>query len=194
MLELDLKTTALVLIDLQKGILPVAQVHPASQLLQHAAALSVRFRAAGAPVVRVRVGWSADAGDVLGQAVDQPPAMPPGGLPANWLDFPDDLPTAPTDILITKRQWNAFFGTELDLQLRRRGIATLVLAGIATHVGVEGTARAGWELGYALVFAEDAISAQHEVQHRFSFEHILPRLGRVHDTATILAALTAGAG
>ena len=67
--------------------------------------------------------------------------------------FPE--PPAPTDLVITKRQWGAFHGTELDLQLRRRGIRCIVLGGIATNIGVESTARAALELGYELVIAED---------------------------------------
>ncbi|MFX8086630.1 isochorismatase family protein, partial [Acinetobacter baumannii] len=94
----------------------------------------------------------------------------------------------PTDIQITKRQWGAFYGTELDLQLRRRGITTIVLGGISTHVGVESTARAAWEHGYALVLAEDAMSSNDAALHRSSVENVFPRLGRVRSTETILAA------
>ncbi|HEY9102601.1 hydrolase [Chitinimonas sp.] len=189
MLTLDPKTTALVLIDLQQGILPYAGTHSADTVLQNANRLSQRFRELGAPVVLVRVGWSADFGDSLKQPVDQAPPLPPGGLPANWLDSPPTLLHAPSDVLIVKRQWNAFFGTELDLQLRRRGIRTIVLGGIVTGIGVEATARAGWELGYEQVLVEDLCSAPKPEHHRFSMENILPRLGRVRDTQTVLKAL-----
>ena len=189
MLMLDPKTTTLVLIDLQQGILPYAGVHSADTVLQNANRLSQRFRELGAPVVLVRVGWSADFGDSLKQPVDQAPPTPPGGLPANWLDFPETLRHTQSDLLIIKRQWNAFFGTELDLQLRRRGIHTIVLGGIVTGIGVESTARAGWELGYGQILVEDLCSAPKPEHHRFSFEHILPRLGRVRDTDAVLAAL-----
>ena len=99
-------------------------------------------------------------------------------------------PEARSDILITKRQWGAFYGTELDLQLRRRGITQIVLGGISTNIGVESTARAAWEHGYAVVFAEDAMSAQNAEQHRFAVETIFPRLGRVRSTAQVLDALS----
>ncbi|MFP3891797.1 hydrolase [uncultured Ralstonia sp.] len=189
---LSAKTTALVLIDLQRGILPFAQgPHSAEQVLGASARLAKRFRALGAPVVLVRVGWSADFADAPRQPVDRPAPTPPGGMPAGALDQPAELEVAPTDLQILKRQWGAFYGTELDLQLRRRGITTLVLGGISTHVGVESTARAAWEHGYALVLAEDAMSAPDAAQHRFSVENILPRLGRVRSTDTILAALAA---
>ncbi len=188
--KLDPRTTALVLIDLQQGILPFAGgPHSPDQVLAHGAALAARFRALNAPVVLVRVGWAADFADAPKQPVDRPSALPPGGLPANWWDLPEELATVPGDILVTKRQWGAFYGTDLDLQLRRRGISTLVLGGISTNIGVESTARAAWEHGYALVLAEDAMSAASAEQHRFSVEHILPRLGRVRQTAEILAAL-----
>ena len=188
--KLDPRTTALVLIDLQQGILPFAQgPYTGAQVLTQAAALAARFRAAGAPVVQVRVGFAPDFADALKQPVDRPSPLPPGGLPANWWEIPDELATVPSDILVTKRQWGAFYGTELDLQLRRRGISTLVLAGISTNIGVESTARAAWEQSYALVLVEDAMSSHSTEAHCFAVEQIFPRLGRVRATADILKML-----
>src|SRR6202041_3655075 len=85
----------------------------------------------------------------------------------------------PSDIRITKRQWGAFYGTELDLQLRRRGVTTVVIGGIATNMGVESTARAAHEHGYAVVLADDATAGFSAEIHAFAFEHIFPHLGRV---------------
>jgi nicotinamidase-related amidase len=190
MLKLDAQTTALVLIDLQNGILPYAGgPHSAESVVAHGAQLAARFRSLGAPVILVRVGWSDTFADALKQPVDRPTPSPAGGLPANWWEFPESLAVSVSDILVTKRQWGAFYGTELDLQLRRRGIKTLVLGGIATNIGVESTARAGWEHGYELVIAEDLCSAQNTDMHRFAFDNIFPRLARVRSTGEILAAL-----
>ncbi|MFL6698437.1 MAG: hydrolase [Vitreoscilla sp.] len=187
-LILDPATTALVLIDLQQGILPYAKApYDAAAVLANAVPLVEAFRKAKAPLVRVKVGYSADGGDVLKSQVDAP--NPPGAPPANWLDDPRELPLQPGDIAIVKRQWGAFYGTELDLQLRRRGIKTIVLAGIATSIGVESTARTAWELGYDIVFAEDATSGPDAGTHANSFEKIFPRIGRVRRTADVLAAL-----
>jgi nicotinamidase-related amidase len=188
LLNLDPATTALVLIDLQQGILPYAKApRDAAAVLARAVPLVAAFRQVKSPVVRVKVGWSADGGDALKATVDAP--NPPGGLPADWLTDPAELPTQPGDIAIVKRQWGAFHGTELDLQLRRRGIRTIVLAGIATSIGVESTARFAWELGYDIVFAEDATSGPDAAMHANSFEKVFPRLGRVRATADVLAAL-----
>jgi len=187
-LELDPATTALVLIDLQQGILPYAKApHDGAAVLARAAPLAAAFRAAKSPVVRVKVGFSADGGDALKAIVDAP--NPPGAPPANWLADCPELPWQPGDIAILKRQWGAFHGTELDLQLRRRGIKTIVLAGIATSIGVESTARFAWELGYDIVFAEDATSGPDAAMHANSFEKVFPRLGRVRKTADVLAAI-----
>ena len=190
MQKLDPRTTALVLIDLQQGILGFAKgPRTGESVLEASAKLARQFRKQGSPVVLVRVGWHDDFGDALKQSVDQPSAMPPGGLPKNWWDFPEALEVSDSDLLITKRQWNAFYGTELDLQLRRRGIKTIVLAGISTNIGVESTARAGYELGYALVLAEDAMSSGATEQHEASVNYIFPRLGHVRPTEDVLAAL-----
>ena len=127
MLELDPKTTALVLIDLQKGIMRhELKPYPADRVTKAGSTLADTFRKAGAPVVLVNVGFAKDFKDALRQPVDQPFAAPPGGFPENFSELIDGL-AKPGDILVTKRQWGAFHGTELDLQLRRRGIQTIVL-------------------------------------------------------------------
>jgi nicotinamidase-related amidase len=95
------------------------------------------------------------------------------------------------DITITKRQWGAFYGTPLDMQLRRRGTKTIVIAGIATNFGVESTARDAFERGYALVFVEDAMAGLSEGAHAFAISTIFPRLGRVRSTEDILNAIRA---
>jgi nicotinamidase-related amidase len=110
-------------------------------------------------------------------------------LPSNWWDFPAELAVHESDIKITKRQWGAFHGTELDLQLRRRGIETIVLGGISTNIGVESTARAAYEHGYSLVFVEDAMSCAALEQHQASLNYIFPRLGLVRQSGEVLEAL-----
>src|SRR5476649_2785796 len=187
--KLDPQTTALVLIDLQQGILGFAKApRPAESVLTASAKLAKRFREVGAPVVLVRVGWSSDFGDALKQPVDQPVAHA-GSLPDDWWDFPDELAVDERDIKITKRQWSAFYGTELDLQLRRRGIETIVLGGISTNIGVESTARAAHEHGYSLVLVEDAMSCAAPEHHDASLNYIFPRLGLVRQCVDVLEAL-----
>lgn len=188
MLELNVKTTALVVIDLQEGILPFAGgPHAASDVVERTARLAEKFRAHGAPVVMVRVGWSDDYAEALKQPVDaQAPAK---ALPANWWDYPPALGKCASDLEVTKRQWGAFYGTDLELQLRRRGVDTIVLCGIATNIGVESTARNAWELGFSLIVAEDACSAASAEQHHSSMTHIFPRIARVRRVDEIVQTL-----
>jgi nicotinamidase-related amidase len=117
------------------------------------------------------------------------PWTPPRDLPPDANEYVSSLPIQPSDHLITKRQWGAFYGTDLDLQLRRRGLTTIVLTGIATNFGVESTARDAFELGYEQIFVEDAMSALAAAQHEHTVTHIFPRMGRVRRTAEVLAAL-----
>jgi nicotinamidase-related amidase len=180
--QLNAKDTALVLIDLQKGVLAMPVVpHAAAAIYERSMLLAKRFRDAGAMVVRVRVSFSSDLADAPQLPVDQPTnysALPPG-----WDQFPDSPP--PSDLLIIKRQWGAFYGTELDLQLRRRGIGCIVLGGIATNIGVESTARSAAEQNYELVIPEDLCSCVSAERHAFSFKHILPRLARITSSEAI---------
>ncbi|MBS0055255.1 hydrolase [Yersinia sp. Marseille-Q3913] len=191
-MKLDAKTTALVLIDLQQGILPYAKgPYSAEQVIAINARLADKFRQLGAPVVLVRVGWSDSFAEALKQPVDQPSPAPEGGLPESWWRFPEQLAVSDQDIKVIKHQWGAFYGTDLDLQLRRRGIKTVVLAGIATNIGVESTARTAWELGYELVIAEDGCSTASAEMQQFAVNHIFPRISRVRSSTEILAALDA---
>jgi nicotinamidase-related amidase len=188
-MNLDPKTTALILIDLQRGIASRAtEPHSATDVIARAAQLAAAFRKAQAPVVLVNVSYSPDDGDRLKPPADQQPpiAMP---LPADFAELMPELGAAASDIRITKRQWGAFYGTELDLQLRRRGVRTIVIGGISTNFGVESTARDAWERNYALVFAEDATASFDGAAHAFAFENIFPRLGVRSSTADIIHAI-----
>jgi nicotinamidase-related amidase len=184
-MNLDPRTTALVMIDLQKWILgrPLLP-HSAAEVLERATELGGRFSRAGAAVVWVRVSWSPDFGDALRQPVDKPFEHPAGGFPADFASFPEGL-VEPSDFIITKRQWGAFYGTELDLQLRRRGVRTIVLGGVATNFGVESTARDAWERGYEVVIAEDATSTFSSEMHNFALQYILPRIAVISSSAAI---------
>jgi nicotinamidase-related amidase len=185
MIALNASSTALVLIDLQKGILGYSLVPITGQELSaRGHALAERFRTAGATVVLVNVDFAADGGDMLRQPVDEASPMPAGGFPAGWSEFPPGL-QQPGDIKITKRQWGAFHGTELDLQLRRRGIRTIVLGGVSTQIGVESTARQAYEHGYELLIVKDATTSSVSEGHEMSMKHILPRLARLATSGEI---------
>jgi nicotinamidase-related amidase len=183
------RDSALVLVDLQHGITAMPTVHDADLVVTRAAELAQAFRARAMPVARVRVAFAADGADAVRVPVDeQPPPMTVGPDFATWRP---ELGSSPRDIEITKRGWDAFFGTELDLQLRRRGVRCIVLAGIRTCIGVESTARTGFALNYAQVVATDAISDTSAEAHDNSVLRILPRLARLARSAEIIAALLA---
>jgi len=188
--QLDPSKTALVLIDLQRGIIAFpAEPRATAEVIANAVRLADSFRAAGAAVVLVHVAIGADGGDRLRAQVDEP--QPMRQLPTDFAEIVAELGPKEGDIVVTKRQWGAFYGTDLDLQLRRRGITTIVLGGIATNYGVESTARDGYERGYQLVLVEDAMSARSASDHAFAFDRIFPRIGRVCRTADVIAALGA---
>jgi nicotinamidase-related amidase len=180
MIALDPQSTALVLIDLQNGIL-ARQLAPISteDLVARGKALAARFRAARAPVVLVNVKPPLNAPE---RRVDEPTATAlPKVLPAGFADFPPGL-AEPGDLLITKSSWGAFFRTDLDPELRKRGVRTIVLGGVATHIGVDTTARQAWELGYELVIARDVTSSVAVEPHEATMRYIFPRIARVADS------------
>ncbi|GAA1375354.1 isochorismatase family protein [Catellatospora chokoriensis] len=161
-------TTALVLIDLMPRIvaLPV-EPHSGDDVLRRCTRLADAFRAVDRPVVLVRV----ERPDVTVQ--------PPGS------DLVEGL-AQPGDVVVVKRTIGAFQGTDLQEQLQRRGVTTLVLAGLVTTMGVESTARAAGDLGYDLEFVEDAMSGLATDEHEMAVHRTFPRLGRVRTTADYL--------
>jgi nicotinamidase-related amidase len=188
-MNLDPRTTALVLIDLQRGIVSrTTEPHASSDVVARAAKLAAAFRQKQATVVLVNVMYAADDGDRVKTPVDQlPPMSLP--LPDDFAELAPELDATAGDILITKHQWGAFYGTELDLQLRRRGVKTIVIGGISTNFGVESTARDAFERNYALVFAEDACASFNAAAHQFAYATIFPRLGVVGSSTEIIAAM-----
>ncbi|MFE3141779.1 isochorismatase family protein [Streptomyces scopuliridis] len=174
--------TALVVVDLQKGIVSRPTVpHPAAEVVARSAELAAAFRAKGLPVVFVRV---------TGGAPGRTEAQARGGQPAaDWADLVPGLGVQDSDIVVTKQQWGAFYGTDLDLQLRRRGVTQVVVTGVATSIGVESTARAAHEHGYHVTVAVDAVADMDEGAHRNSVEKIFPRLGETGTTEAIVKLL-----
>jgi nicotinamidase-related amidase len=185
MINLDPRTTALVLIDLQKSIVAMPlSPYSGNEVVSVCTGLAGNFRKVGARVVLVNVAFAKDFGDALRSPVDEPFSHPPGGLPEDWAELVDGL-AQPNDLRVTKHQWGAFYGTNLDVQLRRRGIKSIVLGGIATNFGVESTAEQAWERGYEVVIAKDATSSRSTEMYAFSIQSILPRISRITTAANI---------
>jgi nicotinamidase-related amidase len=185
-LSLDPRTTALVMIDLQHGIVsrPVAP-YSGAQVVANAKPLADALRARGGTVVWVRVLLN----DILAMPADAPTRTPDAPLaPAEASELVPETGAQPGDVIVSKRQWGAFYGTDLEQQLRRRGIDTIVIGGIATNFGVESTARAAFDLGFKLVFVEDATSGLNEEMHHFSFEKLFRHMGHVRSTQETIAA------
>jgi len=189
-LKLEPARTALLVIDLQRGIVAMPTGPRSSvEVVARAAQLAKALRAAGGTVILVRVTPSPDGKDSLRPITDAPAQAGGRALPPDWSEIVPELAPEATDIVITKRQWGAFYGTELDLQLRRRSIDTIVLCGISTSIGVESTARDAFERGYKQIFVEDAMAAREAAEHAHTVGTLFPRIGRVRSTQDVLAAL-----
>src|ERR1700689_2332137 len=171
MITLPAASTALILIDLQKGIVG-RQFAPYSfeAVPAKGKELGRLFRVAKAPVVLVNVAFAPDLSDALKAPVERPLGKAPaGGFPEDWSELADGLAEA-SDLKVTKRQWGAFYGTDLDLHLRRRGVTTVVIGGGGTNMGVGSTPRAAHEQGYAVVRPKAPARSLSAEMHTFAFE------------------------
>lgn len=191
MLELNPQATALVLIDLQKGLLALQTApYTTAQVVDNAGRLARTLAAAGGTVVLVRVDFGENLAAAPHGRTDTPLTVPPGGIPADWTELTPDITAIRPHIVVTKRSWSAFFGTDLDLQLRRRNVTHMIVGGLATNFGVESTARDGWQYNYNVVVAEDSCSTFTDDMHRFAVEKTLPRVSLVRKTEAILSAIS----
>jgi nicotinamidase-related amidase len=181
-----LAAAALVVIDLQKGVVGLPTVHPVGEVVGRAAGLARAFRERGLPVVLVNVTGAAPGRTDAGK--------PKFSFSADSSELVPELERQPGDLIITKQRWGAFLGTGLDDALRQRGVTQVVLAGVATSIGVESTARSAYDLGYNVVLVVDAMTDRDADAHRHSVEKIFPRLGETAKADDVLKLLTEGPG
>jgi len=179
------KNTALVLIDFQNSVVAMPAVHPMDEILDNANKLTAVFRKKKLPVVVVNV-QPANAAWLLSRKDVKMPAFPDD---ENLYQITNKLQTDNSDIFITKHTWNAFFETTLHEQLQKKAVTGIVLAGISTSIGVEGTARAASELGYNISFVTDAMTDRQPEAHERSLQFIFPRIGETGTTTDIIAML-----
>jgi nicotinamidase-related amidase len=173
--------TALIVIDLQKGILAYGAALPLADVIQRSVELAEAFRRHGLPVVLVNAN-----GRAPGRSEQ---SFNPGSLPAGWTDLLPELNRQPQDHLVTKQTWGAFMNTSLNEWLKAEGVTQVVIVGVATSIGVESTARQAHEHGFHVTLAIDAMADLSPEAHANSITRIFPRLGETGTTQEILALL-----
>jgi nicotinamidase-related amidase len=175
--------TALVIIDLQKGVVALPTVHPMDAVIANSRELADAFRADGLPVVLVNVNG--------GPSGRTERSMSASARPEGWDELIPELGQQPTDHLVTKRTRGAFTNTDLEQYLKDNGVTQIVLTGVATSAGVESTARHAHELGFNVSLATDAMTDMSPDAHENSVTRIFPGVGETGTTAEVLALLAA---
>jgi nicotinamidase-related amidase len=175
--------TALLVVDLQKGIVGLPTAHPIADVVSHATKLTDAFRRHDLPVVLINVDGGAPGRAEQSRRVSE--------FPAGWTDLIPELNRQPSDHLVTKRTWGAFTNTDLERHLRQFGVTQVVIAGVATSVGVESTARYANELGFNVTVAVDAMTDMNAEAHHNSLTRIFPKLGETGTTRQIVDLLDA---
>jgi nicotinamidase-related amidase len=174
--------TALIVVDLQKGLLCSLFIHPLADIIERTQSLLEAFRQLHLPVVLVNV-----AGRASGRTEQTRNVTYPEG----WTDLLPELGQQPSDIAVTKRTWGAFPTTDLEARLKARGVTQVVITGIATGTGVEATARQAFEAGFNVTLATDAMTDLRPEAHEYSLVHVFPRLGETGTTQQIITMLHA---
>jgi nicotinamidase-related amidase len=171
---------ALIVIDLQKGVLARVPEGSAAEIIDRVTQLAHSFRQRGLPVILVNVD---------GFAPGRSEARFTGSLLADWAQLVAELEPQPGDYRVTKRQFGAFHGTDLDEVLHRHGITQVFIAGVSTSMGVESTARQAYDQGYNVVTVMDAMTDLVAEAHRNSVERIFPRISERATTGEVLEFL-----
>jgi len=176
------RQTALIVVDLQKGLMDYPFAQPIAPVVGRAAALAAAFRAHELPVVLVNVAGRAPGRTEVGAPAE---AM----FTPEFIAFLPELGTDARDIVVTKRTWGAFTGTGLEERLKTLGVTQVVIAGVATGTGVDATARQAYELGFNVTLAIDAMTDSRQHAHDYSIETVFPRLGETGTSEAIIALL-----
>jgi nicotinamidase-related amidase len=179
--QLDPKT-ALIVIDLQKGIMGLPTVHPTEKVVKLARLAIDAFRRHHLPIVLVNA-----AGIAPGRTDAERPKL--ADFPPDWIDLVPELNRQPEDHVVTKRTWGAFTNTNLDEHLKKLGVTQVVIVGVATSIGVESTARHAYENGFHVTLAVDAMTDMNADAHTNSITRIFPRLGATGTTQEIIDLL-----
>jgi len=173
--------SALIVVDLQSGIAGSPLVHPVAEVVTRACSLVAAFRRHRLPIVLVNVDGVAPG------RTERPRHA--AVLPDGWTKLLPELGRQPDDIVVTKRTWGAFASTDLERQLRSRGVTQVVIAGVATGTGVESTARQAYEAGFNVTLALDAMTDARPDAHHHSIANVFPRLGETGSTQAIIDLL-----
>lgn len=173
--------TALIVIDLQKGIVGLALSHAIDPVIENARQLAQAFRSRGLPVVLVNANGMAPG------RTEQPRMN--RDLPPDWTDIVPELDQQPSDLLATKQTWGVFASTDLEKRLKDLGVTQVVVIGVATSIGVESSARQAYELGFNVTLAIDAMTDLRAEAHQASIAYIFPRLGETGTTREIIDLL-----
>jgi nicotinamidase-related amidase len=174
--------TALIVVDLQKGIVALPSIHPMGGIVARARTLLDAFRKHGLPAVLVNVAGAAPG------RTEQPPRLM-GELPEGWTDLIPELDRQASDIVVTKRTWGAFASTDLEARLKALCVTQVVVCGVATGGGVESTARQAYEQGFNVTLAIDGMTDVRPKVHEYSITNVFPRLGETGTTNDVIELL-----
>jgi nicotinamidase-related amidase len=173
--------SALIIVDLQNGLVGSTFIHPIGDIVTRAQNLVTAFRRHGLPIALINVDGTAPGRTERPHHIRQ--------LPDGWTELLPELGRQPDDIVVTKRTWGAFASTDLENQLRRRGVTQVVMSGVATGTGVESTARQAYEAGFNVTLAIDAMTDARPDAHDYSIANVFPRLGETGSTQAIIDLL-----
>jgi nicotinamidase-related amidase len=145
---------------------------------------------------------AADSSDSVDRLTDTDMELAPGGSADKPIrphfhkgsrdaEIAPELAPAAGDVVVLKQRWSSFFQTNLELQLRARGIDTIVIAGGSTDVGIASTVFAARDLDYGIVVVRDCCYSTRGPNNDFFMDRVFPRMARVMSADQAVSLMTA---
>ncbi len=199
--------TGLVLFDALNGYLH-PQDNPAKVrfLAQHNILANMQRLLAGARKVGMTAFYPSGAHDPSGadsvdRLTDTDMELGPGGSADRPIrphfhrgsrdaEIAPELAPADGDVVVPKQRWSSFFQTNFELQLRVRGIDSIVIAGGSTDVGIASTVFAARDLDLGIVVVRDCCYSTRGPNNDFFMDRVFPRMARVMSTDSAVALMT----
>jgi nicotinamidase-related amidase len=185
---LTMQRPALIVIDMVNDFLEKWAPVPKQQLVRSINELIGLMRERGHPIIWVRQEFEPDLRDAFPEMKDKGIRITIKGT--SGCEIASDLATAPSDAVVIKKRYSAFFGTELDQMLHRLTPDALILAGINTHACIRVTAIDAYQRDWKIVVAADCVDSYDREHHDVSMKYMKDKIAAVMSNEEIRSALT----
>jgi nicotinamidase-related amidase len=184
---LFMKKPVLIVIDMLRDFLKSWEPDRKERLVQSINELVTTVRSSSHPVIWIRQEFEPDLRDAFPEMRTKGIRRTIKGTPG--CEILSELAVAPSDVVIIKKRYSAFYGTILDETLARLEPDAIILAGINTHACIRTTAIDAYQRDWPVILAADCIDSYDQEHHEISLRYMKDKLAALMSNDEILSAL-----